>query len=121
MREEAMNIYALPFDTTIEVSSSHRFVLVREFTPHLDSHVVLDSDDLSRVEQEYQRATDYVIDQTTGLVTYCFNGITEVFHSRNDRKRGQVDDLGDPSISSEVFEDRAEARAQDLPLARLTA
>jgi hypothetical protein len=93
-----MNIYTLPFDTTIEVSNSHRFVLVREFTPDLDSYVVLYTDDVSRVEQEYKRATDYVIDQMTGLVTYCINGITEVFQSRYNRKVGQVDDL-DPGRS----------------------
>jgi hypothetical protein len=70
--------YKLPFDTTVRVSSKSRYVLVRENKEGKPS-IVRRSDTLATLEKLYDPATDYIVDQARGFVTYHFNGRQEHF------------------------------------------
>jgi hypothetical protein len=80
MYPNSATTYKLPFDDRIRVSSRCAFVLVRQFN-ETDSKpfIVRRSDNRATLEKLFDPATDYLIDQTRGLVTYSFNGKLEVF------------------------------------------
>jgi hypothetical protein len=73
--------YKLPFDDTVRVGSKCRYVLVR--IPNLGDdpkvEILRRSNDLSTLEKLYDPATDYIIDQARGFVTYHFNGRQETY------------------------------------------
>jgi hypothetical protein len=73
--------YKLPFDDTVRVGSKCRFVLVR--IPNLGdapkAEILRRSDNLATLERIYDPATDYIIDQARGFVTYHFNGKQETY------------------------------------------
>lgn len=73
--------YKLPFDDTVRIGSKCRFVLVR--IPNIGDdpkpEILRRSDDRSKLERAYDPATDYLIDQARGFVTYHFNGHQETY------------------------------------------
>lgn len=72
--------YKLPFDDTVRVASKCRYILVR--IPNLGDatpSIVRRSNDLAALERIYDPATDYLIDQSRGFVTYHFNGRQETY------------------------------------------
>jgi hypothetical protein len=73
--------YKLPFDDTVRVGSKCRYVLVR--IPNIGdapkAEILRRSDNLSTLEKVYDPATDYIIDQARGFVTYHFNGKQETY------------------------------------------
>jgi hypothetical protein len=73
--------YKLPFDDTVRVASKCRYVLVRIPNKGDDPkpEILLRSENLATLERKYDPATDYIIDQARGLVTYHFNGKQERF------------------------------------------
>ena len=79
--------YKLPFDDTVSVSSKCRYVLVR--IPNIGDapkpFIVRRSDNLPTLERIYDPATDYIIDQARGFVTYHFNGRQETFDGIDGR------------------------------------
>jgi hypothetical protein len=73
--------YKLPFDDTVRIGSKCRYVLVR--IPNLGDdpkpEILRRSDNLATLTRLYDPATDYIIDQARGFVSYHFNGKHEVF------------------------------------------
>jgi hypothetical protein len=95
-------IYKLPFDGRIRIASQNRFVLVRWNLPKLDPitddavgprpFIVRRSASKSRLlnGSEYNRSTDYIIDQVTGEVLFHFNGCLEAFDGKAGKHLGRV-------------------------------
>ena len=83
--------YALPFDGKIRIASKARFVLVR-WLPGDDTRpfIVRRSESKVNLERDYDRETDYIVDQVSGRVTYHFNDHQETFDSRTGRDLGRV-------------------------------
>jgi len=73
--------YKLPFDDTVRIGSKCQFVLVR--IPNIGDDpkpfVVRRSNDRATLVKIYDPATDYIIDQARGFVTYHFNGHQETY------------------------------------------
>ena len=70
--------YTLPFMDKIRVSSRRRFILVRQHKGENKPFIVQRSDTRSTLEQHYNPATDYLIDQAEGTTTFHFNGKKEI-------------------------------------------
>jgi hypothetical protein len=72
--------YTLPFGDKVRVDSSRRFILVRQH-PEADAKpfIVRRSESRGRLENgsEFNRGTDYIIDQADLTITYYFNGHKE--------------------------------------------
>jgi hypothetical protein len=79
--------YKLPFDDTVKVASKCRYVLVRDVQngPNHHNTIVRRSDTLATLERIYDPATDYIIDQGRGFVTYHFNGKQETWDAIEGR------------------------------------
>ena len=78
--------YTLPFMDRIRVSSRCRFVLVRDNDRGTGTgtgavnkpFIVRRSNTLTVLVADYNPATDYLIDQAWGTITYHFNGRKEI-------------------------------------------
>jgi hypothetical protein len=78
--------YKLPFDDTVRVSSKCRHILVR--IPNVGEakpEILRRSDDVASLRKLYDPATDYLIDQARGFVTYHFNGKQETYDAIEGR------------------------------------
>ena len=77
-RKLIMSTYTLPFGDKVRVQSQRRYVLVRQYFGLEDKpYIVRRSDAVANLAKFYRPKTDYYIDQTTGAVTFHFNGRVE--------------------------------------------